>query len=499
MVIMYRPLIKIGLLFLVFVLFGSNWFPQNHGYLGRTPVNTTRGSVILSFADGSNNVTELGHSVHTYPYSLNNQSQPDSDGNYIGAFVFGFGYNPLYNNDPNYDYYIFDIFAYANAGYTWSLDTGGLNDPGGPSLDYVGVFADCAMHQSIVPAGLSPSGTVKTYESEPETVGFNAGFGGFSFGLSDTFYPGQTVTDVYSQNSCGVYWQSGLSSGNTANYYQFHFAVILKVPKNQQPILSGEVKGSFYNNCGLFGCTYDYANSSFGGQFSMPPYTEITSSPAGVGYIEVNGVAETSPYIQVWEVGSMQTITASPYVEEGLGTRYIFSSWNDSGAQSHNIMIESVPITYVAQYTEQHELNISTNGGGTTNLGVGAFWFDASSMVTVDAIPQAGYSLHNWVLDGVDEGNASQITISMDKPHSLSEVFVSGTTSTTTSSSTTIMSNLTSTTNASASTIPQAQIPTAASSSPAPSISPTLLLATITVVVVVIAGVLATLFVRRRS
>ncbi len=433
---MNRRLFRIGLVSvcLLVLLFNPAPFSSISSTKASSLHTNSDTSNLFSSADGGTNITELGCcTVHGYDsqnsFSYYNQSNPDSDGNYAFATVTAFALNPLQNSDPNYDYYIFDIYAsVTSASYSnWWVDSAGVNDPNGAALT---MYAESCLsaNQSIYLPYFYPSSYIADYSSSAQqTTSLNIGYGGFSFGYSHTFTVPTTETEPTNQASCLVSWKSGPHTNANPRIasYQYDFAVGVKVPKGQPATIAVFVEGNFYQPYDL-GLLYhsDTTYLYFPITFNTPPVTTITSSPAGLGYVYVDGAQVTTPAKYVWDEGNIHTITASQYVPSGLGIRYSFASWSDGGLQSHDIMAPSVPTNFTANFQQQDELNISSSAGGTTDPPPNSYWYNNTQVAVVKTLPQTGYALENWVLDGVDQGNASQISISMSKPHSLTEVFV---------------------------------------------------------------------------
>jgi hypothetical protein len=436
-----KPLLRISFVSLcvVLLLIGSTSIPSIGSFESRSAyAKNISVSSLFSSADGSTNITELGCcTVHAYDsqgsYSYSNQSVPDSDGNYASATVTGFALNPLSNGDPNYDYYIFDIYAsVSSASYAnWWVDSNGLNDPNGPSLV---VYAQSCFspNQTIYLPYFSPSTYIADNNgSTPETTSLEISFGPFSFGYSHTFTPPLAQTEPTNSATCYVSWNSAANTNANPPIasYGYDFAVGVKVPKGEAALINVFVEGNFYQPCGFL-CGYHsdtvYFNLALALPiaFSAPPITTITSSPAGLGFVYVDGTPVATPAKFVWDEGNTHTITASSYVPGGPGSRYSFVSWSDGGPQSHDILAPSVATNFTAYFQLQDELNISASAGGTTDPPPNSYWYNSSQVAVVKALPQTGYALENWVLDGVDEGNASEISILMNKPHFLTEIFV---------------------------------------------------------------------------
>ena len=72
----------------------------------------------------------------------------------------------------------------------------------------------------------------------------------------------------------------------------------------------------------------------------------------------------------------------------------------------------------------QAQLNLEVVGSGTSNPTPGSHMYDLGTVVNVDALPEVGWSLDYWLLDGVDVGAEDPIPITMDTIHVLRAVFV---------------------------------------------------------------------------
>ena len=68
-------------------------------------------------------------------------------------------------------------------------------------------------------------------------------------------------------------------------------------------------------------------------------------------------------------------------------------------------------------------LVIGVSGSGTTDPVPGTYTYDEDTPVQVDAIPDAGWVLSHWLLDGVDVGDADPYTVTMNDDYSLTAVF----------------------------------------------------------------------------
>jgi FlaG/FlaF family flagellin (archaellin) len=130
----------------------------------------------------------------------------------------------------------------------------------------------------------------------------------------------------------------------------------------------------------------------------------ITSSQTGSGFVTVDGNSIATPQIFNWVPGASHTIAALSPVSGPTGTQYVYTSWSDSGAQSHTYTVPSSDATVTANYKTQYQLTMATNYG-TTTPSAGSSWYDAGSQVTISATaPSAGageqYVWNGWTGTG---------------------------------------------------------------------------------------------------
>ena len=125
----------------------------------------------------------------------------------------------------------------------------------------------------------------------------------------------------------------------------------------------------------------------------------ITSSPTGSGFVTVDGNAVTTPQIFYWAPGATHTIAASTTpVSGGTGIQYVYTSWSDSGAQSHTYTVPSSAATVAANFKTQYQVTfaVSPSGAGTTTPSA-ATWFDAGvAGQSISATATSGYTFSSW-------------------------------------------------------------------------------------------------------
>ncbi len=408
-----------------------------------------RGS-LLNFASAEPtiaiNETYPAATVHAYSQNtyVVTQHKIDTNSNQISVQVYGFVLNPLYNGDPTYDYYVFDVYPAVSSGGSsngWWADSAGLKSGNGPTFNFT-VYGCNSPNEGIIFQSVSPKSQVDEPGNIPQTTSVDLSYSGLSIGISRTFTPPLGQTAPIAQDPCTVGWASASTRNDNPDQssYQYDpsFALGLKIPKGTPATISIVAEGNFYkrHSCGLFGLLtcywYAHPKLSFSTSFSPPPLTIISSSPAsatGLGYVTVDAHQIQTPAKFVWDEGVTHTITASDYVRGGFGTRYLFNNWSAGGAvqtsnRTINIISPTVPTTFVANFYQQNELNISASSNGSTNPPTGSYWKNGTLNVVVTAIPNTGYELNGWTLDGSDKGKSNPLTVSMNSPHTLVASFV---------------------------------------------------------------------------
>ncbi len=396
----------------------------------------------LNFANADSNIaiteTNPTQTVHAYSqgsYVVTNQNI-DGNGNQVGAQIYGFAVNPLYNGDPTYDYYIFDVYVSVSsaAASGWYTDSAGLTSSNGPTFNVTAYGCD-SPNEAVLYQNIWPNKENDIPANSPQTTSVNLAFSGFSFGISSTFTPPQSQTTPIAQKTCSVGWASASAFNDNPpqSSYAYNFALGLRAPKGTPAQIRIVAEGAFYKTLSAHGCGFLYLYPcfafshpilSFSSSFTPPPMTNITSNPADVGFVSVDGVPVTTPTNYVWDEGNPHTITASAYVPRGLGQRYLFNSWSDGGARSHSISAPTVPTTFIASFYQQDELNISLSSNGSTNPPAGSYWKNSTLKVVVTAIPNTGYELNGWTLDGSDQGRSNPLTVAMNSPHTLVASFI---------------------------------------------------------------------------
>jgi|GEM_PF-3302838 len=98
-----------------------------------------------------------------------------------------------------------------------------------------------------------------------------------------------------------------------------------------------------------------------------------------------------------------------------------FNQWGN-GETDTTITITSDG-TYTAYYGIAYSLTITTTIGGTTNPSPGTQIYCTGTMVNVTAIPDSGFYIDHWELDGFNVGSQNPIIVTMNSDHTLHVVF----------------------------------------------------------------------------
>jgi hypothetical protein len=126
----------------------------------------------------------------------------------------------------------------------------------------------------------------------------------------------------------------------------------------------------------------------------------VTTSPAGLS-ITVDGTNYTAPQSFNWVVGSLHTISTTSPQAGPTGSQYVFSSWSDSGAQSHSVTAPTSATTYTASFNTQYQLTTlaSPSADGSVTPASGGY-YAAGASIPVTATANAGFQFNNWTSSG---------------------------------------------------------------------------------------------------
>jgi uncharacterized repeat protein (TIGR01451 family) len=149
----------------------------------------------------------------------------------------------------------------------------------------------------------------------------------------------------------------------------------------------------------------------------------VTSLPAGL-QVAVDGTSYTTPQKFTWIQGSTHTLaTVSP---QGTGTRNVFVSWSDGGAQSHAIVAPSAAAAYTAAFSTQYLLTTAFSPSGYGAIAVSPSsadgYYNSGTQVQITATPTAGHTFSGF--SGDLTGTANPQILAMAAPHSVTANFI---------------------------------------------------------------------------
>ena len=144
--------------------------------------------------------------------------------------------------------------------------------------------------------------------------------------------------------------------------------------------------------------------------FSTQPITTITTSPGGF-YFTVDGNFYKGPqsftsdlFGSSWDAGTTHSLAGfSPSEPYSVNSRYLFDSWSDGGALSHNFTVPAGASTIAGTFTAQYVpiVYADPNCAGTITLKPASAdgFYSAGTNLTVTEKPEAGWLLTAWTGD----------------------------------------------------------------------------------------------------
>jgi PKD repeat protein len=113
------------------------------------------------------------------------------------------------------------------------------------------------------------------------------------------------------------------------------------------------------------------------------------SQPSGL-QLSVGSFSGATPFTRTVIVGSNNSISA-PSPQTLAGTAYVFSSWSDTGAQTHNITAPATAATYTATYAVQPDTQPPSVPAGLTASAVSATQINLGWTASTDNVGVTGY------------------------------------------------------------------------------------------------------------
>lgn len=155
----------------------------------------------------------------------------------------------------------------------------------------------------------------------------------------------------------------------------------------------------------------------------------VTTDPLGLR-VTVDGVTSPSPVSRIWPVGSAHTVSVSSPIPIAPGSRYLWLSWSDDGALTHEVIADA-DLILTARFVKQHQVSIGATPGGRTvlvdNVSIAArtmfWWYDGvphwlEAPPQPDDTPDARYEWRSW-----SDGMARSHSVAPTAPLSLTATF----------------------------------------------------------------------------
>jgi parallel beta-helix repeat protein len=155
------------------------------------------------------------------------------------------------------------------------------------------------------------------------------------------------------------------------------------------------------------------SNHTLHAVFTLAYTLTITTTTGGT----TNPTSGTYTYA----AGTVVTVTATP------DTDYYFDHWELDGVNYSNNPISvtmNIDHTLKAFFARvQYTLTVTATDGGTTDPTPGTYIYWSGTTVGIAALPNAGYYLDHWELDGIDIGIPNPVNVTMNANRTLHAVF----------------------------------------------------------------------------
>lgn len=304
--------------------------------------------------------------------------------------------------------------------YTVADNVGGTAASGGSNPEIMTLAAPAAGCYWIHAAGYEVSGTAvfdehrEVLRDNPQT--YVATFSAEYLARIDTNPTGlQVIVNATTGTAPRAYWWPDGSSHN------------LSVPSPQTAARTRYTFSSWSDGGSQNHTVVVSRPENFTATFSTEYEITVGTSPAGLDVL-VDGVSRAAPYTFWCPEGSSRTLNVTS--PQGAGTtRYVFESWSDGGARSHDVMCDD-GASYTARFVTEFLVTIDTSPTGlqlrvdaVPRVAPYAFWCAAGSSPTVDAVSPQGSGPSRFVFSGWSDGGAQSHSIPCDSPGGYTATF----------------------------------------------------------------------------
>jgi len=140
-----------------------------------------------------------------------------------------------------------------------------------------------------------------------------------------------------------------------------------------------------------------------------------------------NGITNPAPGVWSYEEGTKVPVYANPDIGWML-SHWILDYTNVGSDNPHTVEITS-DHNLTAVFVEipppiQYNLTVRAAEHGITHPTPGVYAYNENSIVSVEAIPDSGWILSYWLLDGANVGRANPYNVTIDANHNLTAVFI---------------------------------------------------------------------------
>ncbi len=148
----------------------------------------------------------------------------------------------------------------------------------------------------------------------------------------------------------------------------------------------------------------------------------INTFPQGL-LVSVDGTEQTAPVNATWLVGSQHTLSTTTPQRQVPGVDYESPTWSDGGAISHTVTASLATTAYTVTFEAYYRLTVtaSPSVGGTVKPALENF-YQAGSVVSIEASPKSGYTFKNWT-GNVAKTTSASTTVTMTAPESVTANF----------------------------------------------------------------------------
>jgi uncharacterized repeat protein (TIGR02543 family) len=148
--------------------------------------------------------------------------------------------------------------------------------------------------------------------------------------------------------------------------------------------------------------------------FGKEYHITLDTQPTGLS-VSADGITYTAPHTFSWVENSLHTISVSSPINGSAGTRYVFSSWSDGGAQNHTYIVPAYDQTITASFVNQYLLTVQSDHGNPQGTG----WYDENasasfSVTSPDIQGTTQYLFSQWT--GDYSGSSPSGTMTMNGP-----------------------------------------------------------------------------------